>query len=117
MSHALVLLLALGLDAIFGEPEALWKRFPHPAVLMGRAVGWVDRMMNHGQGRLVTGALAIAALTAAAWLVGALLARIGWPVEVVVATIVVEFLSEERPLSRTFPSAPLNTQSLPIPSA
>ncbi|HCQ66285.1 MAG TPA: adenosylcobinamide-phosphate synthase [Rhodobacteraceae bacterium] len=87
MSHALALLLALGLDAVFGEPETVWKRLPHPAVLMGRAVGWVDRMMNHGQGRVVTGALAIAALTAAAWLVGSLLARIGWPVEVLGAAV------------------------------
>ncbi len=87
MSHALVLLIALGLDAAFGEPDVLWKRLPHPAVLMGRAVGWVDRMMNHGQGRVVTGAVAIGALTLLAWLVGALLARFGWPVEVLAAAV------------------------------
>ncbi len=87
MSHALALLIALGLDATFGEPDALWKRLPHPAVAMGRAVGWADRMMNHGRGRVVTGAVVIGALTLLAWLAGDLLARIGWPVEVLVAAV------------------------------
>ena len=87
MNPALVLLLALGFDAALGEPEALWKRLPHPAVLMGRAVGWCDRMMNHGHGRLVSGGLALAALGLAAWLVGSLLARLGWPVELIAAAI------------------------------
>ena len=87
MSHALALILALGLDAVFGEPDALWKRLPHPAVVMGRAVGWTDRMMNHGQGRVVTGGLALAALALGAWLAGSLLARIGWPAEVLAAAV------------------------------
>jgi len=87
MTHALALLIALALDAVLGEPEALWKRLPHPAVLMGRAVGWVDAMMNHGHGRVVTGAVAIFALTLLAWLTGSLLARIGWPVEVLAAAV------------------------------
>lgn len=87
MTHALALLLALGLDAIFGEPDAVWKRLPHPAVVMGRAVGWVDRTMNHGRGRVVTGGLALALLVLGAWLAGVLLARLGWPVEVLAAAI------------------------------
>jgi adenosylcobinamide-phosphate synthase len=81
MSQALLLALALGLDAVAGEPEALWARVPHPAVLMGRAVGWTDRMMNHGQGRRVTGALALV------WTIGRLLAWFGWPVELVAAAV------------------------------
>ena len=41
------LLLALALDACFGDPKRLWDRVPHPAVLMGRAVArlearWLD---------------------------------------------------------------------------
>ncbi|PIE08329.1 MAG: adenosylcobinamide-phosphate synthase [Rhodobacterales bacterium] len=87
MSHALILLFALGLDAAFGEPDALWKRLPHPAVLMGRAVGWTDRMMNHGAGRVITGGLAIGALALLAWGLGAGLATLGWPVELLAAAI------------------------------
>ncbi|OIP84956.1 MAG: cobalamin biosynthesis protein CobD [Rhodobacterales bacterium CG2_30_65_12] len=87
MSQALILALALALDAGLGEPEALWQRAPHPAVLMGRAVGWADRMLNHGAGRLVTGALSIAGLVALAWVIGGLLASLGWAVELVAAAI------------------------------
>ena len=41
------LLLALALDACFGDPRRLWDRVPHPVVLMGRAVArlearWLD---------------------------------------------------------------------------
>ena len=34
--------LALLLDAAFGEPEVIWKRIPHPAVLFGRLIGWAE---------------------------------------------------------------------------
>jgi adenosylcobinamide-phosphate synthase len=41
------LLLALALDACFGDPRRLWARVPHPVVLMGRAIArlealWLD---------------------------------------------------------------------------
>ncbi len=87
MSHAVVLALALGLDALFGEPDAVWKRAPHPAVLMGRAVGWADRQLNHGKGRLITGALTIAGLVAIAWGVGMAIAGLGWVAELIAAAV------------------------------
>lgn len=87
MSHALILALALLLDAGFGEPEALWRRVPHPAVLMGRAVGWADRKMNHGTGRVVTGVLVLAGLVLLGWELGRLIAMLGWWAELIVAAI------------------------------
>lgn len=87
MSQAWVLLLALGLDALLGEPEPLWRRVPHPAVLMGRAVDWADRQLNHGEGRLVTGALTIGGLVALAWVTGSLIASLGWAVELIAAAV------------------------------
>lgn len=48
MSYAIPLLIALGLDAWLGEPDKLWTRVPHPAVLMGRIVGATDRQFNTG---------------------------------------------------------------------
>lgn len=45
---ALLALPAMLLDAAFGEPKWLWDRWPHPAVLMGRAVGWMDKRLNQG---------------------------------------------------------------------
>jgi adenosylcobinamide-phosphate synthase len=87
MSLAAILALAMAIDALLGEPEPVWSRVPHPAVLMGKAVGWADRRMNHGQGRLVTGALALAGLVALAWIAGELISRLGWIAETIVAAI------------------------------
>ena len=42
----LVLVVALALDAIFGEPEALWRRMPHPVVAIGGVISWADRSLN-----------------------------------------------------------------------
>jgi adenosylcobinamide-phosphate synthase len=36
------LLLALALDACFGDPRRLWGRVPHPVVLMGRAIARLE---------------------------------------------------------------------------
>ena len=40
------LLLALLLDAAFGDPVALYARLPHPAALLGHAVGALERAFN-----------------------------------------------------------------------
>jgi len=63
MSTLSLLLIALILDAILGEPDWLWNRFPHPATLMGRCVEWLDGRLNHGQNRRNAGILAITILT------------------------------------------------------
>ena len=78
MSFAAVLILALLIDAVAGEPEEIWGRVPHPAVLMGRAVGWCDDKLNAGKGRLMTGAVTIAALAGLAATLGWMLGQIGW---------------------------------------
>ncbi|WP_422031404.1 adenosylcobinamide-phosphate synthase CbiB [Roseovarius sp.] len=88
MSTAAILALAMALDALLGEPRWLWDRLPHPAVLMGRAVGWCDRRFNAGKGRRAKGVLVMAGLALGAILLGAALAELGWLVEVVVAAII-----------------------------
>lgn len=69
MSAAL-LIPALLLDAALGEPKLLWDRFPHPAVLMGRAVAWAETRLNTGENRKARGVLAMAGLGVAALLLG-----------------------------------------------
>lgn len=39
------LLVALVLDASAGEPPWLYRRVPHPAVAIGRAIGWLERRL------------------------------------------------------------------------
>ncbi len=43
----MALVLAMLLDAVFGEPKWLWDRVAHPAVMMGRCVGWLDERLNN----------------------------------------------------------------------
>ena len=40
------LLLALALDALFGDPEALNRRQLHPVQLIGRVIAWADQRFN-----------------------------------------------------------------------
>ena len=42
-------LLALLLDAVFGEPEWLWRRMPHPVVIFGKAISFFEKRLNHPQ--------------------------------------------------------------------
>ncbi len=44
--NLLVLLLALLLDRIVGDPDWLWSRLPHPVVLFGKAISNFDRQFN-----------------------------------------------------------------------
>ena len=60
----MALVLAMLLDAAFGEPKWLWSRMPHPAVLMGRLVQALDDGLNEGDGKRGRGVVAVAVLVA-----------------------------------------------------
>ncbi len=68
-----MLALALLLDALFGEPDWLWKRAPHPAVLMGNLVGWLDKTLNRGAGRKAKGVIALIAVLIPVYIIARLL--------------------------------------------
>lgn len=84
-----LLIPALLLDAALGEPKWLWGRFPHPAVLMGRAVAWAEGRLNKGEQRRLRGVVAMAGLGLGAmglgWLIHAL--PDGGVVEIIAAAI------------------------------
>lgn len=65
----MTLILGMVLDALLGEPRWLWSRVPHPAVLMGRLVGWCDTRFNTGAQRQ-NGVLTMVALVIGAGAVG-----------------------------------------------
>lgn len=83
----MILALAMLLDALMGEPKWLWQRMPHPAVLMGWAVGWCDRQFNKGRARRLKGVASMAGLGLGAVVLGWLLQSAGWIVEVLVVTV------------------------------
>ncbi|MDK3072069.1 adenosylcobinamide-phosphate synthase CbiB [Sedimentitalea sp. JM2-8] len=84
---ALLVAAALLLDGLFGEPRWLWSRLPHPAVLMGRAVGALDRVFNAPPARRAKGVLAVLLLSGGAILAGWLLSLGGPVIEIATAAI------------------------------
>ena len=87
MSTALILTLAMVLDAVLGEPRWLWSRLPHPAVLMGNVVRHVDKRLNHGNLRRIKGMAAMLTLGVGAVLLGWVLSWFGPLVEMLVVAI------------------------------
>ncbi len=80
--------LAMILDAIFGEPKAIWDRIPHPAVLMGRLVGWMDEALNVGSARKAKGIVALIGLGLVAVVLGLVLHAIpGTVVDILVLAV------------------------------
>jgi len=76
------------LDALFGEPRWLWDRVPHPAIVMGRIIGWGDKAFNNGNQQRLKGAVFVAALVIGAVGLGAVLTALpGLIAEVCVASI------------------------------
>ncbi|WP_299146946.1 adenosylcobinamide-phosphate synthase CbiB [uncultured Tateyamaria sp.] len=88
MTPALVA-AALCLDAVLGEPRSLWARVPHPAIIMGRAVGALDAGLNTGEHRKTKGILAVALLVLGAGLIGAALQSLGPLVSMICAAILI----------------------------
>jgi adenosylcobinamide-phosphate synthase len=72
-----VLVLALVLDALIGDPDAIWRRVPHPVVLMGRLIEALEQRLNDAAKtdarRRAAGLLALAALVLAAAAIGSVL--------------------------------------------
>ena len=84
----MTLVLALILDAILGEPKWLWDRIPHPAVLMGRLVSFLDRELNEGPNRKRRGIIAVVIMVLVASAIGNTLAgMLGAPGEIIVGAI------------------------------
>ena len=87
MNTAEILFLALLADAALGEPKWLWDRFPHPAVVMGRVIGWADSQFNTGAARRVNGVLVIVSLVVISAVLGRIVGAFGWLPELILAAI------------------------------
>ena len=92
-----ILLLALAMDALIGDPAPLYARMPHPVALIGQAVDRLDRRFNRqtaGQAAryaagIVGCILLVIASLALGWLLHALLRRVpgGWIGEALLISI------------------------------
>ncbi|WP_281857680.1 adenosylcobinamide-phosphate synthase CbiB [Litoreibacter halocynthiae] len=85
----MTVVFAMLLDAVLGEPKGLWDRVPHPAVLMGQGISWLETRLNTGKDRRAKGILLIVLLVAAALVAGAVLSAFGPLVEIVIGAILI----------------------------
>jgi adenosylcobinamide-phosphate synthase len=93
----ILVLAALALDLLLGDMPMLFRFVPHPVVLAGRAVAWLDKRLNRERRsdrvRLIRGVLAVLLLVAAAGALGVALAavlrvvRFGWAVEAFIVAV------------------------------
>lgn len=96
-----VLLLAMAIDLVMGDPAWLYRLVPHPVVLIGRAVDMLERRLNRQHlpraARILLGALCTAVVVGAVVAVGAglhaLLAGLpfGWILEGFLASTLLAF--------------------------
>ncbi|WP_152047762.1 adenosylcobinamide-phosphate synthase CbiB [Aureimonas psammosilenae] len=104
--HLFTLLLGTLVDRLVGDPPWAWRRVPHPVVLIGRAIDWMDKRWNdprlRSSARRWRGVGAILLLLFLAVLVGYdlhwLLMAIG-PVGVLVEALIVAVLLAQKSLS------------------
>ena len=71
----MILVAALILDALLGEPRLLWDRLPHPAIVMGRLIGWCDTRFNRPPAKAM-GLAVVAMLVVAAAATGILITQL-----------------------------------------
>jgi adenosylcobinamide-phosphate synthase len=94
-----VLLAALVIDALAGDPRWLWRRIPHPVALMGKVIAGLDRSLNRDHHsptiRRAAGVAAMAAIVVALVVAGHLLSQLldrfegGWIVSALMASVLI----------------------------
>jgi adenosylcobinamide-phosphate synthase len=98
MIHLVLLFFALILDRLAGDPPWLWRQVPHPVVIFGKGIDFLELRLNGegftAEGRRLNGVVSILALLIVSALVGAgisLLASklglLGLAVETVIAAV------------------------------
>ncbi len=96
--HLLVLAMGIALDRLIGDPDWLWRKFTHPVVFFGRAIGWFDKTLNRKRysdhARRLAGAATILSLLVASLLFGLaihrlflLLGPVGWLPEAITVAV------------------------------
>lgn len=86
-----IVTLALLLDAVIGDPKRIYARVPHPVVLIGWAIGGMDKVLNRAdrkpQSKFFLGILSIIGLSSGLGIIGVSLSdalaefQRGWAVE------------------------------------
>ena len=99
----LLALAALGADAVIGDPPALYRKVPHPVVIMGRAIERLEARFNDATrtdtGRVLRGGAVVLGVSLAAAGAGAIVHELatalpaGFLLEALVASALIAFRS------------------------
>jgi adenosylcobinamide-phosphate synthase len=102
----MILLLALVIDALVGDPPGLYRRVPHPVAALGRLIAVIEGRLNRttagDAARFTLGVATAAAVIGGAGLIGWGLARGlallpgGWIAEAILASTLIAFRGLER---------------------
>lgn len=94
---AVILAIALLLDAVIGDPRWLYKIVPHPVVLIGRPIGFLDRRLNRDsrtpRDRMIRGLITVALVVGGSILIGKVLHALlshgatGWIIEAILVSV------------------------------
>lgn len=98
--HLLILLLAIILDMVVGDPDWLWRKFPHPVVGFGKVISILDQRLNrirdNRQMRKKLGILALVIMLLLALVAGLILVGltgqlgiIGFAIEIVIVAVLI----------------------------
>lgn len=92
-----ILVAALALDGLVGDPGWLWRHLPHPVVIIGGAVDGLDRALNHEHlqdvVRRTLGVVALVLLVAVSFVAGCIVEAVvltlpfGWFLTAVLASV------------------------------
>lgn len=101
--HFIILFLAIILDMLVGDPDWIWRKYTHPIVWFGRAVGYIDKQLNSlffsNSQRKIRGILAITCLVSSAVILGLLfvsiLSRVGFFGQVLEIVMVAIFIAQK----------------------
>lgn len=85
--NAAILFLGMIIDALLGEPDALWRRFPHPAVLLGRLIERLEKRFNSEPEPARAGMLVVIGLAVSAWIAGVILSALPWFLEMLIVAV------------------------------
>ena len=98
-----ILVLAIILDAVFGDPDRIWKRIPHPVVIIGAVISrfesWWNRTEFSGFKRKALGYLSCVLLVLLTAMAGLLIQKIlpenpaGIIIEAILIAILIAFKS------------------------
>ncbi|MBN9024217.1 MAG: cobalamin biosynthesis protein [Rhizobiales bacterium] len=100
----LLLLAAIVIDALVGDPDWLWRRLPHPVTWFGALIGFCDRTFNRDTAasgvRRAAGVAVVIVLVAIAWFAGVAIERVlaGVPYGVVLVPLITSVFLASRSL-------------------